>query len=373
MHTRVVRWVAVGLLTGATIAACDGIDAGIDANAPDMDATADARADATTADAALDAPPANHDVGAEDASVDASAEDASRDAGAEDAGASAGDASASDAGLDASATFDASASDAGLDASATFDASASDAGLDASATFDASASDAGVDASATFDASASDAGLDASATFDASASDAGLDASATFDASASDAGVDASATFDASTDLAPPETALTAGPPSVSSSASAHFTFASDSPGTFQCSLDGAAFAPCSTPLDLAGLGDGLHTFRVAAVDEAGNVDPTPSMWSWFVDTVSPTIAISAPPAEGSTTSSTSANFILSSSEPATLCWSLDGGPPTCSAADSTMLGASLSGLPFGPHTLTVTATDRALNRTTQTRSWRIE
>ncbi|MFO0708241.1 MAG: hypothetical protein U0353_00290 [Sandaracinus sp.] len=343
MHTRVVRWVAVGLLTGATIAACDGIDAGIDANAPDMDATADARADATTADAALDAPPANHDVGAEDASVDASAEDASRDAGAEDAGASAGDASASDAGLDASATFDASASDAGLDASATFDASASDAGLDASATFDASASDAG------------------------------LDASATFDASASDAGVDASATFDASTDLAPPETALTAGPPSVSSSASAHFTFASDSPGTFQCSLDGAAFAPCSTPLDLAGLGDGLHTFRVAAVDEAGNVDPTPSMWSWFVDTVSPTIAISAPPAEGSTTSSTSANFILSSSEPATLCWSLDGGPPTCSAADSTMLGASLSGLPFGPHTLTVTATDRALNRTTQTRSWRIE
>ena len=46
----------------------------------------------------------------------------------------------------------------------------------------------------------------------------------------------------------------------------------------YEYSLDGAAFtAPRrSTTITLMGLADGPHTVKVAAVDQAGNVDPNP-------------------------------------------------------------------------------------------------
>ena len=46
---------------------------------------------------------------------------------------------------------------------------------------------------------------------------------------------------------------------------------------TFECSLDGAAFAPCISPTIYKGLATGLHNVAVRAVDAAGNVDPTPA------------------------------------------------------------------------------------------------
>ena len=46
---------------------------------------------------------------------------------------------------------------------------------------------------------------------------------------------------------------------------------------TFECSIDGALFEECSTPESVSGLEPGEHTFRVRAVDLAGNTDPTPA------------------------------------------------------------------------------------------------
>ena len=82
----------------------------------------------------------------------------------------------------------------------------------------------------------------------------------------------------------PPDTTITGGPANPSPSSSADFTFTSDIGGSsFQCSLDGAAFTPCSSPASYTGLGNGPHTFAVRAVDGVGNVDASPASTGWDV------------------------------------------------------------------------------------------
>ena len=53
-----------------------------------------------------------------------------------------------------------------------------------------------------------------------------------------------------------------------------HATFefgSSESGSSFECSLDGAAFAPCESPASYRELSPGTHTFEVRATDAAGN------------------------------------------------------------------------------------------------------
>jgi hypothetical protein len=58
---------------------------------------------------------------------------------------------------------------------------------------------------------------------------------------------------------------------------------------TFQCALDGAAWAACTSPHTVGPLLDGLHTINVRAVDSWGTPDPTGASYSWTVDTAAPT------------------------------------------------------------------------------------
>ncbi|HJR85181.1 MAG TPA: Ig-like domain-containing protein, partial [Nitrososphaeraceae archaeon] len=62
----------------------------------------------------------------------------------------------------------------------------------------------------------------------------------------------------------------------------------------FECSLDGASFTVCSSPVELTSenITDGTHTFNVVAVDNATNEDPSPSSFNWNVDTISPIVSI---------------------------------------------------------------------------------
>jgi hypothetical protein len=82
-----------------------------------------------------------------------------------------------------------------------------------------------------------------------------------------------------------PDTAITAAPPASAASGDATFAFAAnEQPDTgFECSLDGAAPAPCQSPATYTGLADGAHTFTVAARDRWGAVDATPAVRTWTV------------------------------------------------------------------------------------------
>jgi parallel beta helix pectate lyase-like protein len=106
-------------------------------------------------------------------------------------------------------------------------------------------------------------------------------------------------------DTTPPETTIASGPSSSTTATSAAFAFASSEPGSsFECKLDGGGWNSCASPASFSGLGVGSHQFSVRAKDAAGNVDATPAVFGWTIETVSPP----PPPSEcTSTVTSTSA------------------------------------------------------------------
>ncbi|MGN6190343.1 MAG: hypothetical protein ACTHOE_15745 [Conexibacter sp.] len=85
--------------------------------------------------------------------------------------------------------------------------------------------------------------------------------------------------------VAPPKPTLTQTPPNPSASASATFAFADREAGvSFECSLDGAAYAACTSPKSYSRLSDGSHTFGVKARDAAGNRSAA-TTYTWSVQT----------------------------------------------------------------------------------------
>jgi Ca2+-binding RTX toxin-like protein len=87
-------------------------------------------------------------------------------------------------------------------------------------------------------------------------------------------------------DATPPDTTITAGPTAATTERRPTFAFVSSEIGsTFECKLDSAAFASCTSPTTAAGLGDGSHAFSVRATDAVGNTDSTPAMRSFTVTT----------------------------------------------------------------------------------------
>jgi subtilisin family serine protease len=85
-------------------------------------------------------------------------------------------------------------------------------------------------------------------------------------------------------DIFPPQTSIAAGPALSSRSTSASFSFTSDEPGSFECSLNAQAYAPCASPTTYTGLAIGQHSFRVRAIDLAGNVDKSPAAYAFTVE-----------------------------------------------------------------------------------------
>jgi len=90
------------------------------------------------------------------------------------------------------------------------------------------------------------------------------------------------------------DTEIASGPPAVSRTTGATFTFGAALPALgFDCTLDGGAPFPCSSPLPLS-VAAGAHALTVAARhadengDEAPDSDQTPAVYAWTVDLTPP-------------------------------------------------------------------------------------
>jgi hypothetical protein len=92
-------------------------------------------------------------------------------------------------------------------------------------------------------------------------------------------------------DTTAPKTTITSAPTTLTIGSAATVEFkADDAAATFQCSLDGGAFADCTSPDKIDGLGLGTHKLTVRATDAAGNVESAGASASWL------TVALPAPP-----------------------------------------------------------------------------
>jgi hypothetical protein len=79
------------------------------------------------------------------------------------------------------------------------------------------------------------------------------------------------------------DTFIASGPPASTPSKDASFSFSGLGAASFQCQLDGGAFAACASPQSYSGLSNGAHTFAVRALDSAGSPDPTPATYIWTI------------------------------------------------------------------------------------------
>jgi hypothetical protein len=95
----------------------------------------------------------------------------------------------------------------------------------------------------------------------------------------------------------PPHTTIDNGPPLQSNSATASFAFGGTGSAGFECKLNDAPFAPCTSPHTYNRLSDGTHTFTVQGIDNTGAPVGSPAEFTWVVDSTGPTLAPTLSPA----------------------------------------------------------------------------
>ena len=94
---------------------------------------------------------------------------------------------------------------------------------------------------------------------------------------------------------------------------------------TYACSLDGAAFAACTSPHALAALAEGAHTVRVHLADAVGNTGANATV-SWTVDTTPPATAPSVSGLPTRPTNSGTATVVFTGDAGSTFHCKLDTG-----------------------------------------------
>jgi len=181
------------------------------------------------------------------------------------------------------------------------------------------------------------------------------------------AGNTGSAAYTWTVDLTAPAAAFTAAPGALTNDTTPVFAVSAEAGATLACSVDGAAFAACTSTPAIPAVADGTHTLRVRATDVAGN--SAVIQHTWTQDSVRPQTALTGGPASSIAVNSASATFTFASQAGARFECALDGGAwRTCGSP------ATYGGLANGTHTFAVRAVDVAGNAdgTPATRAWTV-
>ena len=54
----------------------------------------------------------------------------------------------------------------------------------------------------------------------------------------------------------------------------------------FECSIDGSSFSNCTSPVQYDNISSGSHIVEIRTQDNAGNLDPSPSSFTWIVNPI---------------------------------------------------------------------------------------
>ncbi len=148
-------------------------------------------------------------------------------------------------------------------------------------------------------------------------------------------------------DLTAPDTELLSGPSGVVTAFPVSFEFAATEQGArFECALDGAAFAACTSPLTIPELAEGSHRFEVRALDALGNADASPASRDFTVDRYAPETQLDAAPS-GTITSDTTTVAFSSSEAGSTFECALDAGAFVACTSPRTLTGLSDGAAPL--------------------------
>lgn len=136
----------------------------------------------------------------------------------------------------------------------------------------------------------------------------------------------------------------------------------------FQCRTDAAAFATCTSPVNLANLTDGAHTFAVRVKGSNGTYSQPQSI-QWTVDTGAPTVPVITT-TTGSYSNSRSASFLFVSTDTGSAIHSFECALNQGSFAVC-VSGVQYQNLTSGAQTFQVRSVDLAGNRSApSTQSW---
>lgn len=175
-----------------------------------------------------------------------------------------------------------------------------------------------------------------------------------------------------SIDTAAPATTMIEAPAAADNSTTVTFRFSSNEMNVgFECSLDNAPFMQCRSGDEFGPIGDGAHAFAVRAKDRAGNVDASPAIHAWSVDTSTPDTTLLSGPVGATSSQSATFEFLSPDAGPgATFECQLDGGAFLPCVSPQTYPSLSM-----GEHTFSVRVRDAVgnLDPSPATRTWVID
>jgi hypothetical protein len=174
-------------------------------------------------------------------------------------------------------------------------------------------------------------------------------------------------------DRTPPTIRFTKTPATLTTLTSDNFEFVgqdSVSPiASYQCRLDGGAFANCVSPSQLPGLTQGSHGYEVRAIDAAGN-SSNPLPFPWTVDSVGPVIVVLERPVDHVYGATDVIRYQIADahSQVVSIQCGMAGSLSACSVQNTINLGI----LAGGSYTYVITAKDQLGNTTTAEIKWKV-